>query len=42
MVINTNKGIIKLITLAERNEIWDRTAIIITKKKIIDRDAMFG
>lgn len=42
MVMNPDKGIPELITLDELNEIWDRTAIIIAKKGIIDRDAVFG
>lgn len=42
MVMNPDKGIPGLITLDELNEIWDRTAIIIAKKGIIDRDAVFG
>ena len=42
MVMNPDKGIPELMKLEELNEIWDRTAIIITKKGIIDREAAFG
>lgn len=42
MIMDPLKGIPELISIRELNEIWDGTALILAKKQVIDKEAVFG
>lgn len=42
MILNPGKGIPELVSYEELKQIWDETAILITKKGIVDPEAVFG